>query len=86
MKLVFKVNKYYILGHALRSASAPFQEWESFQDKLYQISNRGYYIFRRPELVFLNTNNENDLHKLFNTLGNDYQKVIKVALKSEEFC
>lgn len=85
MKLIFKINKYYILGHALRSTNSPFQGWENFQDRLYQISNTGYYIFRRPELALVNINNENDLRKFFSALGNDFKKIIKTTLKSKDF-
>lgn len=85
MKLTFKINKYHILGHALRSLTPLFPEWSDLQDRLYQISDRGYYIFRRPELALIEINDESDLHNFFSALGGDCEKIIKAALKSKGY-
>ncbi len=45
MELRFKINKYYLLAHALKSEHSPFDGWVNLPNKLWKISNDAYFFY-----------------------------------------
>ena len=78
MKLQFKIDKKYLLAHALWRNTTPFPEWDSFKNYLWQESVLGYqFLIGSPE-VFLQFNKTEELIK-------EGDKLYKKALKRKEF-
>ena len=53
IKLEFKINKSYLLVHALRQNILPFPEWVNLKNYLWQISPNGYSLLSGSPEVFL---------------------------------
>lgn len=88
MELRFKINKYYLLAHALKSEHPPFDGWVNLPSKLWEISNNAYCFLFNPsshDIIFTKVENDKDFDIFLNTITNDSGKIIATAFKSEEF-
>ena len=87
VELKFKINKYYLLAHALKSNRAPFAEWVGLSNKLWNISNDGYWFLFNPSMqdkIFAKINDAN-FDTFFIEIKNDIEKIFSTAFKSKEF-
>ena len=50
MELKFKINKYYLLAHALKSSTPPFDGWIELPNNLWKISNDAYWFLFNPSM------------------------------------
>lgn len=88
MELSFKINRYYLLAHALKSECSPFGGWVNLPNKLWEISNDAYCFLFNPrshDIIFTKIEKDKDLDVFFNTITNDSNKIITTAFKSKEF-
>lgn len=88
MELSFKINKYYLLAHALKSEHHPFDGWVNLPNKLWKISNDAYcFLFNSSshDIIFTKIENDKDFDIFLNTITNGSDKIIATAFKSEEF-
>jgi len=82
MKLQFKINKYYLLIHALGQADLPFPEWVNLQNRLWGKFPKSFYLLTfHSEVAFIGNN---PLKELTDTYR-EAKKLIQQALKSKEF-
>lgn len=87
MELKFKINKYYLLTHALKSNTTPFVGWIEFSNKLWNISNDGYWFLFNSSMqdkIFAKINDAN-FDTFFIEIKNDIKKIFSFAFKSKEF-
>lgn len=88
MELSFKINKYYLLAHALKSEQSPFGGWVNLPNKLWEISNNAYSFLFNPssqDIIFTKIESDKDFGLFLNTIAKDSDKIISTAFKSEEF-
>lgn len=92
MELNFKINKYYLLFHAMKEEYFPFREWVNLQNKLWEISSDSYWFLFNPSMrdmifakIFTQSENDNNLDNFLDILKNDSKKIIAAAFKYEEF-
>lgn len=88
MELSFKINKYYLLAHTLKSEQSPFSDWVNLPNKLWEISNDAYYFLFNPssqDIIFTKIENDKDFNVFLNNIMKNSDKIITIALKSKEF-
>ncbi|MCL5012030.1 MAG: hypothetical protein M1320_01245 [Patescibacteria group bacterium] len=82
MKLKFKLNKYYLLTHALPLSDLPFPSWENLQNKLWEEFPKAYYLLTtHPEVAFMGDNPLEELDQTYR----ETKKMISKAFRSKEF-
>ena len=82
MKLNFKINKYYLLIHALKQTREPFISWAKFQDKIWKKFPRGYYLYSwYSDAAFIDIKSPKDFGKIFKEAG----QLIKNSFRFKEF-
>jgi len=86
MKLIFKVNKQYLLFHSLGFRQPnPFPEWVNVKDKAWKKSSLVYSFFMgRPESAFLETD-ENKVKNIINEFSKKVIPVFDLIKNSKEF-
>ncbi len=81
-KLKFKLNRYYLLTHALPLSDLPFLAWENLQNTLWEKFPKAYYLLTtHPEVAFIGNN---PLRELSQTCQ-EVKKMISEAFGSKEF-
>jgi len=81
MKLEFKINKTYLLVHALKQQILPFPEWVGLKNYLWKMSPQGYeFLIGSPE-IFLKISNSKEVDKI---IRKSFQ-LIKKGIKRKEF-
>jgi hypothetical protein len=82
MKLQFKINKHYLLVHALRQTDLPFPAWVNLQNRLWKRYPKAFYLLSlHPEVALVG---KSPLKELTKTCC-EAKKLIQEALKSKEF-
>lgn len=82
MKFKFKINKYYLLIHALGQADLPFPEWVNLQNRLWEKFPKSFYLLTfHSEIAFIG---REPLKGLSDTCQ-EAKRLIQEALKSKEF-
>ena len=78
MKLQFKIDKKYLLAHALWRNTMPFPGWDNLKNYLWQESILGYQFLTGLPEAFLQFNKTSEIIK-------EGDKLYKKALKRKEF-
>lgn len=78
MKLQFKIDKKYLLAHALWRNTMPFPGWDNLKNYLWQESIFGYQFLTGLPEAFLQFNKTSEIIK-------EGDKLYKKALKRKEF-
>lgn len=92
MKLEFKINKYYLVGHAMASKNKPFPAWKKLEEKIWQkYKEEPAYYFLNPKHVnwavdqikfkFLNSN----IQFVFQKKALQLEKIYRDVFKTKEF-
>ena len=87
MELKFKINKYYLLAHTLKSSKPPFDGWIELPNKLWNISNDVYWFLFNPSMhdKMFTKLDDTGFDVFFVKLKKDFEKILSVAFKSKEF-
>ncbi len=81
-KLKFKLNKYYLLAHALPLSDLPFPAWENLQNKLWEEFPKAYYLLTtHPEIAFIGKQPLKELSETYTQV----KKMMRKAFVSKEF-
>jgi len=82
INLNFKINKKYLLVHALNSSQPlPFDSFVNLQNKLWKKFPTIYYLFANPAILYI----QNEDTELLNINKEDYKNFFMTALSSAEF-
>lgn len=82
MNLYFKINKHYLLAHALGQPDIPFLAWKKIKDKLWEKFPRAFYLLTfHSEAIFIGSDSLNGL----DDANKEAKSFIKGVLKSNEF-
>lgn len=87
MELKFNINKYYLLAHAFKSNTPPFDGWVNLPNNLWKVSNNAYWFLFNPSMhgrVFAEIDN-NNAEDFFINLKDNFKKIFSAAFKSKEF-
>jgi len=77
----FKINKNYLLIHALKQNISPFKEWVDLKNYLWEKNKNSYdFLIGNPE-IFLKINNEKDIKQI----AQKSILLIDSAIKRKEF-
>jgi|SRR3989344_3581017 len=87
MELKFKINKYYLLAHTIKSSTPPFDGWIELPNKLWNISNDAYWFLFNPsaqDKIFAKLD-DTGFDVFFVKFKKDFEKILSAAFKSKEF-
>lgn len=92
MKFEFKINKYYLVSHAITQSKKPFPAWIKLEKRLWQkYKNEPAYYFLNPkhikwalEQMQINSINQN-LELVFNKNTKILKKIYNEIFKTKEF-
>ena len=81
-KLNFKIDKCYLLAHALPLSDLPFPAWENSQNELWEEFPKAYYLLtNHPEVAFIGK----QPLKEFSKTCEEVKRMMQKAFKSKEF-
>lgn len=81
LKLDFKINKIYLLVHALGQHILPFPEWVNLKNYLWKVSPEGYLFLTGTPEIFLEISTSENAKKIFK----ESQQLLRMGLKRKEF-
>lgn len=93
LQLKFKVNKLYVLAHALsfKQSIVPFPSWRKLADRLWKLSPSAYQFLSGAYYEYFIANlttditNTKDLNSSIRNLNRETNSLIRLAYKSKEF-